>query len=208
MQAPTGGKNHGHGGTQKSNASLPMTLADILPGAPTLTWEHVAKSYRQAQAGDYEGAVSTMINVPLDKEASIGFHSLKDGFCKDCTVLVIKTDLVYEDGVKVDISNGVYVHHAVSFDLAWKEMANWINLCPFENKYIKDIDIFSYFPPSFNIPVTLFGNAAVDEFQQWYGSPNETVAKAGYYIGQYSGGHVIGTILIKNRSRRSFHDDD
>jgi len=108
---------------------------------------------------------------------------LKDGFCKDCTVISVKTDLVYEDGNRADISNGIYVHHGLSFDLAWKKVANWINLCPFDNQQMKDVEMFSYYPPTFSIPFSLFGGATVDEFQQFYGSPNETAPKAGYYIG-------------------------
>jgi hypothetical protein len=133
--------------------------------------------------GDYEGAMSTMINVPLDREGNIIMRTLNDGFCKNCTVLAVKTDLVYEDGTRVDISNGVYVHHAVSFDLAWREMVNWINLCPIENQMLKDIELLSYLPPSFKTPFSIFGNAAVDEFQQWFASPDKSVEQAGYYIG-------------------------
>lgn len=170
--------NHTHGGSP----SLPKALSDILPGLPSITWDDVAKSYRQAALGDYEGAMATINNVPMDREGNVIMRSLKDGFCSDCTVLAVKTDLIYEDGTRVDISNGVYLHHAVSFNLAWKEMSNWLNLCPFENNLMKDVELFSYLPKTFNIPITLFGNAAVDEFQQWFASPDGTGAESGYYI--------------------------
>jgi len=174
--------NHTHGGSSGGSSSLPKALSDIIPGLPSITWDDVAKAYREASVGDYEGAMATMINIPLDREANVVMRSLEQGFCSDCTVLAIKTDLVYQDGTRVDISNGVYLHHAVSFNLAWKEMSNWINLCPLENQMMKDVDLFSYFPKSFNTPFTLFGNAAVDEFQQWFASPDRTNVESGYYI--------------------------
>jgi hypothetical protein len=176
-----GNQTHGHGGSSAS-PSQPKALSDILPGMPTITWEDVAKSYQKASVGDYEGAMAIMNSIPLDKEGNVIVRSLKDGYCSDCTVLAVKTDLVYEDGTRVDISNGIYLHHAVSFNLAWKEMANWLNICPFENKAMKDVDLFSYFPKKINIPITLFGNAAVDEFQQWYASPDQKGPEAGYYL--------------------------
>jgi hypothetical protein len=177
-----GNHSHGHGGSSKGSSNLPPALSDFIPGMPAITWDDIAKSYRLAALGDHEGAISAMLNIPLDREGNVIMRSLKGGFCSDCTVLAIKTDMVYEDGTRLDISNGVYLHHAVSFNLAWKEMSNWINLCPFENPAWKDVDLFSYFPASLPIPFTLFGNAAVDEFQQWYASPDSKAQAAGYYI--------------------------
>jgi hypothetical protein len=176
--------NHSHGGSSGSAPSQPKTLADFFPlaGLPAITWDHVAKAYQQSILGDYEGAMSTMLHVPADREGSVEMRTLKGGFCSNCTVLRIKADIVYENGTRMDISNGVYLHHAVSFGLAWRENANWLNICPIENQWMKDVDLFSYLPGTFTNPLTIFGNAAVDQFQQWYGSPKEDAPNAGYYI--------------------------
>jgi hypothetical protein len=173
--------DHTHGILPKGSVTQPKSLADVMAGLPAITWDHLAKAYQQNMAGDYEGAMATMIQVPMDREGNVQMRTLKGGFCSDCTVLRIKADMVYADGTRMDISNGVYLHHAVSFGLAWREHANWLNLCPID-KYIKDDSYFASLPGIFKDPFTIFGNAAVDQFQQWYGSPKEEAPKAGYYI--------------------------
>jgi hypothetical protein len=42
---------------------------------------------------------------------------ISSGLCSDCTVLVGKTALTYEDGKPVGPEQGVYVHHIVSRDI-------------------------------------------------------------------------------------------
>jgi hypothetical protein len=167
----------GMAGSSK-NPTSPKSLADIIPGAPAVTWDHVSKAYQLAMKGDYEGAVDTMLKVPMDGGGSIFMRSLKDGFCTNCTILAIKTDVLNEDGSRMDISNGVYLHHAVSMNLGWRQMTNWLAPCPELGPMMKSAGV----PAHFQTPATMFGNTAVDEFQQWFGSPKEYSAQGGMYV--------------------------
>jgi hypothetical protein len=164
-------------GSSKNQSSL-KTLADLLPGAPALTWNHVSQAYQLAMAGDYEAAIGIMLKVPLDGEGAVIMRSLKEGFCSNCTILAIKTDVVNEDESRMDISNGVYLHHAVSIDLGWRQMTNWLAPCPELSPMMKA----PWTPAQFQTPATIFGNTAVDEFQQWFGSPRENSTQGGMYV--------------------------
>ncbi|KAF2430764.1 hypothetical protein EJ08DRAFT_696976 [Tothia fuscella] len=53
----------------------------------------------------------------LDPNGQAGFHIIKDGICKNCTVLSGLTGLEYEDGTPADPSNGIYKHHILSYDI-------------------------------------------------------------------------------------------
>lgn len=167
----------GMSGTYK-NPSSPKSLGDLFPGAPAITWDHVSQAYQFAMKGDYEAAVGTMLKIPQDGEGSIIMRSLKEGFCSNCTILAIKTDVVNEDGSRMDISNGVYLHHAVSINLGWRQMTNWLAPCPELSAMMKTSGV----PAQFQTPATMFGNTAVDEFQQWFGSPKESSAQGGMYV--------------------------
>lgn len=169
----------GMGGSSKNlNSSSPKSLADLVPGAPALTWDHVSQAYQLAMKGDYETAIGTMLKVPLDGEGAVIMRSLREGFCTNCTILAIKTDVVNEDESRMDISNGVYLHHAVSIDLGWRQMTNWLAPCPELSPAMKT----PWTPAQFQTPATMFGNTAVDEFQQWFGSPKEYSTQGGMYI--------------------------
>jgi hypothetical protein len=166
------------GGSSSKDASSPKSLADLVPGAPALTWDHVSQAYQLAMKGDYENAVGTMLKLPMDGGGAVIMNSLKEGFCTNCTILAIKTDVVNEDGSRMDISNGVYLHHAVSINLGWRSMTNWLAPCPDLNPMMKT----PWTPAQFQTPATMFGNTAVDEFQQWFGSPKEYSAQGGLYV--------------------------
>jgi hypothetical protein len=165
-------------GATGATSTGPWTLADLVPGGPAITWDHLTKSYAYAAKGDYERAIGTMMNAGLDKEGSVFMNSLQGGFCSNCTILAIKTDLVYEDGTRMDISNGVYLHHAVSTNMGWRQMTNWLSPCPAMNPIMKS----SFVPARYQVPGTMFGNTAVDEFQQWFGSPKEYGAQGGMFL--------------------------
>jgi hypothetical protein len=167
----------GMGGSPK-NSSSPKSLADLLPGAPAITWGHVSQAYEFAMKGDYESAIGVLLKIPQDGEGSIIMRSLKEGFCSNCTILAIKTDVVNEDESRMDISNGVYLHHAVSINLGWRQMTNWLAPCPDRTGRMISMGM----PGQFQTPATMFGNTAVDEFQQWFGSPKEDSAQGGMYV--------------------------
>ena len=151
---------------------------DLIPGAPALTWDHISRAYQFIKKGDYESAIDVMLKVPQDGEGTVMMRSLKEGFCSNCTILAIKTDVVNEDESRMDISNGVYLHHAVSINLGWRDMSNWLPACPELGPMMKTAST----PARFQTPVTMFGNTAVDEFQQWFGSPTERSTQGGMYV--------------------------
>jgi hypothetical protein len=53
-------------------------------------------------------------NKPMDPNGIGLVKRLSTGFCKDCTILSGKVDVVFANGTKAGISNGVYLHHAVT----------------------------------------------------------------------------------------------
>jgi hypothetical protein len=55
--------------------------------------------------------------------------TLDGGLCTDCTMLAGKADVVFENGTRADIANGVYLHHVVS-SLAGKPTTQWVSTCP------------------------------------------------------------------------------
>jgi hypothetical protein len=54
-----------------------------------------------------------------------GWNSLAGDFPKDITVLKTSTAIVFEDGTKADISNGLYLHHLLYFD-PFKQSADMV----------------------------------------------------------------------------------
>jgi hypothetical protein len=65
-----------------------------------------------------KGSMSTILgllkNKPMDPNGIGLVKRLSTGFCKDCTVLSGKVDVVFTNGTVAGISNGVYLHHAVT----------------------------------------------------------------------------------------------
>jgi hypothetical protein len=55
------------------------------------------------------------------------------GYCTDCTVLAAQVDIVFENGTRADIANGVYLHHLVAGMMGnstGKGSGAWIDMCP------------------------------------------------------------------------------
>jgi hypothetical protein len=98
--------------------------------------------------------------------------TLAEGICKDCTVLAGKTDIVFANGTRADLSMGVYLHHVIVFDYV-KPLEGFVSACPVD---LKDKSKASVFPaPSF------FLGGAVDEYTQWYTRIDRKL-DAGYYV--------------------------
>jgi hypothetical protein len=57
------------------------------------------------------GGLLEMLNKPMDPNGYIISLTVKDGICKDCTVLAGKADITVEDGRRADIVDGIYLHH-------------------------------------------------------------------------------------------------
>ena len=67
---------------------------------------------------------------PMDPNGFSTMRILADGaMCKNCTVLAGRMDVVFENGTRADISNGVYLHHVVTIDLT-KQKKTFISECP------------------------------------------------------------------------------
>jgi hypothetical protein len=55
------------------------------------------------------------------------------GYCTDCTVLAAQVDIVFGNGTRADIVNGVYLHHLVAGmmgNTTGKVSGSWVNMCP------------------------------------------------------------------------------
>jgi hypothetical protein len=55
------------------------------------------------------GAAEFLSNKPMDPNGVGVVKRLSTGICKDCTVLAGKTTVVYANGTKAELSNGVYL---------------------------------------------------------------------------------------------------
>jgi len=56
------------------------------------------------------------------------FWRIKDGICKDCTLLKGKVGLVYADGSPAGVNNGIYIHHILAWDLE-KKQSSFLSGC-------------------------------------------------------------------------------
>jgi hypothetical protein len=53
--------------------------------------------------------------LAMDPKGQAGFASIKTGICKGCSILSARFLLTHEDGSAASPSNGVYIHHFVSY---------------------------------------------------------------------------------------------
>lgn len=53
----------------------------------------------------------------MDINGRAFLYKIKQGICKDCTILAARTGLELENGTKADTSNGVYLHHVLVSDV-------------------------------------------------------------------------------------------
>jgi hypothetical protein len=54
--------------------------------------------------------------MAMDPKGQAGIVTLSEGICKKCTILSARFLLTNEDGSEAKPSNGVYIHHFVSYD--------------------------------------------------------------------------------------------
>lgn len=64
----------------------------------------------------------------MDENGQAGILTIKQGLCKDCTVLSGRWSLTYKDGKEATPADGVYIHHLVSYDSS-KKSNNPIGSC-------------------------------------------------------------------------------
>jgi hypothetical protein len=75
----------------------------------------------------------------------------------------VKTDLVYEDGDRADMSTGVYLHHVFQYNMAPKPLRNWINtyLSNAISSLLGNVGLSTIIAP-----LSTIGNAGMDEYLQ------------------------------------------
>ena len=111
--------------------------------------------------------------------------------CSNCTVLAAKADVVFENGTRADVANGVYLHHVIS-SLAGKTQPQWVSTCPMGAAASPPagMDLSKLIPGGLDLSKLdiskLRGGAgfvggAVDEFTDLYTTPDGKF-DSGYYV--------------------------
>jgi hypothetical protein len=100
---------HAHGGAKGSSGGM-------LGGTGGVT------DYSALLSGDYALALAESLAKSLDPTGLSLIHTVKEGMCKDCSVLAVKMDAVFENGTRADVSSGVYLHHIFSANIGMRKM--------------------------------------------------------------------------------------
>jgi hypothetical protein len=127
----------------------------------------------------------------MDPDGFAFGKQLDGGFCTNCTVLAAKADVVFENGTRADIANGVYLHHVIS-SLAGKKQPQWVSFCPAGSSASSPPgrDLGKLIPGGLDVNnldlSKLRGGAgfvggAVDEFTDYY-TTRDGKFDSGYYI--------------------------
>jgi hypothetical protein len=125
----------------------------------------------------------------MDPDGFAFAKQLEGGFCTDCTLLGAKVDIVFENGTRADIANGVYLHHVIS-TLMGKSQEPWVSFCPVGGlPSVGGFDLGKLLPPGLDIGKLALGRAggagfvggAVDEFIDYY-TTRDGKFNSGYYI--------------------------
>jgi hypothetical protein len=95
---------------------------------------------------------------------------LADGFPRDITVLKSNTTVVYADGTRADVGNGIYDHHTYMSDMD-KPIPGWFN-CGSRNSAFVSLS-----------PGSLFVGGSEDKYGGYFTTPDGGF-NSGYYIGQ------------------------
>src|ERR1700744_1113223 len=110
----------------------------------------------------------------MDKSGT-SYVYLADGIPKDITILKTNTTIVYADGGRADVSNGVYNHHAFMGDVK-RPLSEWYSCggTGFNNSNM------------LNNPAnggSLFIGGSEDKYGAYFTTPQGDV-KSGYYVGR------------------------
>jgi hypothetical protein len=127
--------------------------------------------------GGMQLALADFLSKAMDPDGYSIMHQIKDGICKNCTVLAVKMDVVFDNGTRADVSRGVYLHHVIAFNIGGgggSNRASGLNApgIPFCSlrKSISSIRRARSVMPSAapKGAMSIFGFGAVDEFKQWF----------------------------------------
>jgi hypothetical protein len=98
-----GGHAHGSGGSG-------MSMSGASPAAAPKSGGSAPPAIPKSGGGVADsGASSLLSSKPMDPNGVGVVKRLSTGMCKDCTVLAGKTTVVYANGTKAELSNGVYL---------------------------------------------------------------------------------------------------
>jgi hypothetical protein len=151
--------------------------------------------------GDAKGAMggAKMPGFTMDPNGTPVNQLLDGGFCTDCTILAGQVDVVFENGTRADIANGVYLHHMVV--ATWgnstgKGKADWVNMCPqpkaanqgFLSGLLANLDLGSFSAGGG------FVGGAVDEFVDYFTSPDGKI-NSGFFLPANTGAFLSGEII-------------
>jgi hypothetical protein len=141
---------------------------------------------------DFPLALARFLGSSMDPNGFNVMHTVDGGLCKDCTVLSVKMDVVFENGTRAEVSNGVYLHHIFSMNIVpdRKLKTTITNMfapfCGGGNQFIGSImdsllGLATAFTSKLNVQI--FGFGAVDEFRQLFTAPDGKF-DSGFYFGQ------------------------
>jgi hypothetical protein len=120
-------------------------------------------------------AIADYLSKAMDPSGFNFMHQTREGVCKNCTVLAVKMDVVFENGTRADVGSGVYLHHIIALNLGEREMSNSLTSAPFPFCAGSDWAMslasgVASMMTSFGqkVRASVFGFGAVDEFKQWF----------------------------------------
>jgi hypothetical protein len=134
-------------------------------------------------------ALAKFLGSTMDPDGFNVMNTVKGEICKDCTVLAVKIDVVFENGTRADVSSGVYLHHILSVNivpdrqLKSNMISGFSSFCggsAVEQAVSSLTDVMGMFTNSFQ--QAIFGFGAVDEFTQWFTTPDGKF-NSGFYLG-------------------------
>src|ERR1700712_3470440 len=98
------------------------------------------------------------------------WNYLADGFPRDITILKSNTTVIYADGSKADVTNGIYSHHTYMSNID-KTIPVWFT-CGSRNSMFTSL-----------LPGSLFVGGSEDRYGGYFTTPDGSF-NSGYYIGQ------------------------
>jgi hypothetical protein len=177
---------HGSVSTNSTNSKnwADMTIGEAIGklrggspalGMPGITLGQIMKAITSFGTRDFATAMKDIITAPQDPNGWTLHRTFKaKDLCQNCTVLSVKSDLVYENGTRVDISRGVYLHHHASLNMGRHTDVYWINQCP--NRQTTRFGInFQDFIPRVIPSIHILALATVDEYTNYFTSKDGKV---------------------------------
>lgn len=170
MAQAKAGKGHGHGGMDAKPAS-----GGIMSGKGAMESMDTTAILR----GDIATAIAKFVGTTMDPDGFNIMRLVEDGVCRDCTVLGVKLDVVFENGTRADVSSGVYLHHILTLNIGSEADQDIFHaslpFCSGQPAMMDSImGAFGSFTHRFlgAKKTSVFGFGAVDEFKQHFTTPD------------------------------------